>query len=506
MSRPSRRQTLGLGLGAGLSATLAGGPAQALGPDTDFTLLLVNDIYRMGALDGRGGFAKLAAIVKAERARGVPLLFCHAGDTLSPSLMSGFDKGRHIIELTNLIRPDVFVPGNHEFDFGQEIFLQRLGEATFPFFAANLRRADGTPIPGMQDSTILSLGPVKVGVVGLALPETPQKARSGDWRFGPALDTLRAEAARLRAAGAEFLVAVTHTDRPTDDVLVRSRLVDVVLSGHDHDLALRYDGRTIFVESSEEGYYVTAIDVRLDFVGEGKARRIVWTPSFRIHDSSAVEPDPEVLAIVSRLEAQLSRELDVPVGRTDVDLDTRISAIRQGETAFGDLVADAMRAAGEAEIAITNGGGFRGNRLYPAGSMLTRRDVSAELPFGNTLVVVEITGAQVLAALENGFAELGRPAGRFPQVSGLAVTVEAAAPVGRRVAAARADGTPLDPERRYRVAANNFMLGGGNGYGMLADGRTLLGATDGPLLANLVMSYIAAHAPVRVETGRILIR
>ena len=96
---------------------------------------------------GRGGFAKLAAIVKAERARGVPLLFCHAGDTFSPSLMSGFDQGEHIVALTNMVTPDVFVPGNHEFDFGKDVYLKRVAEAGFPFFAANMREPDGKPLP-----------------------------------------------------------------------------------------------------------------------------------------------------------------------------------------------------------------------------------------------------------------------------------------------------------------------------------------------------------------------
>ena len=158
MSRVSRRQTLGLLGGAGFSVSMAAADqAEAATPNVTFSLLFVNDIYRMGDEHGRGGFAKLAAVVKAERARGVPILFCHAGDTFSPSLMSGFDQGAHIVELTNLIRPDVFVPGNHEFDFGKEVFLRRMGEANFSFFAANMRQADGSPVRAsrMPRSSIL---------------------------------------------------------------------------------------------------------------------------------------------------------------------------------------------------------------------------------------------------------------------------------------------------------------------------------------------------------------
>ena len=80
----------------------------------------------------RGGFARLAAVVKAERAKGGHVIFAHAGDTLSPSLMSGIDHGAHIMTLTNMVTPDIFVPGNHEFDFGKAIFLQRMAEAQVP--------------------------------------------------------------------------------------------------------------------------------------------------------------------------------------------------------------------------------------------------------------------------------------------------------------------------------------------------------------------------------------
>ncbi len=119
------------------------------------TFVLVNDIYLMGdtmMADGkrRGGFARLAAVVKAERAKGGHVIVAHGGDTLSPSLMSGIDQGRHIITLTNLVPPDIFAPGNHEFDFGKQVFLRRMAEARFPLYAANLRDADGKPLAGLQ--------------------------------------------------------------------------------------------------------------------------------------------------------------------------------------------------------------------------------------------------------------------------------------------------------------------------------------------------------------------
>lgn len=511
MSIVSRRQTLSFGLGAGLSVSMGAGPSEAGpadAPKPAFTLVLVNDIYRMSDKDGRGGFARLAAIVRAERARAIPMLFCHAGDSFSPSLMSGFDQGAHIVELTNLIRPDVFVPGNHEFDFGPDIFGKRMGEANFPFFGANIRRADGSALPGMRDSALYRLGPVTIGLVGLALAETPRKSQSGDLVFQPELDVLRREAASLRQAGADILVAVAHTERATDNAIVASRLVDVLLSGHDHDLAIGFDGKTVMVESSEEGYFVTAIDFAVSIEGEGAGRKVSWLPSFRVHDSSTFEPDSQVHAVVQRLERELSHELDVEIGATAVDLDSRTILVRTQETAIGDLVADSVRASTGGDVAVFNGGGIRANVRYPAGSKLTRRDVLSELPFGNTTVLVRMSGAELKALLEHGFAQMEHPSGRFPQVSGLRVEVDPGRPAGARIVSLEIAGEPVDDAKGYRVGANNFMYSGGDGYGpLLARGRTLVGLTDGKLIANEVMAQVRRVGTVTTAPeGRIVIR
>ena len=134
-------------------------PGDAAAQADQVTFVLVNDIYLMGDKmmpDGRrrGGFARLAAVVKAERAKGGHVIFAHAGDTLSPSLMSGLDHGAHIITLTNMIPPDIFAPGNHEFDFGKDVFFERMKEAKFPLYAANLRddgRQAAAEFPGPLD-------------------------------------------------------------------------------------------------------------------------------------------------------------------------------------------------------------------------------------------------------------------------------------------------------------------------------------------------------------------
>ena len=170
----------------GLAAIALAGSACA--QSTRITFVLVNDIYLMADQimpDGkrRGGFARLAAVVKNERAKarttGAHVIFAHAGDTLSPSLMSGIDRGEHIIALTNLIPPDIFVPGNHEFDFGKAIFLRRMAEAKFPLYAANLRGPDGQPLPKFKDRAIVTFDGVRIGLTGATYDDTPARVDSG---------------------------------------------------------------------------------------------------------------------------------------------------------------------------------------------------------------------------------------------------------------------------------------------------------------------------------------
>ena len=188
--------------------------APAAAETVKVTFILTNDIYSMGDTampDGRrrGGFARLAAVVKAERARALSLgdhvIFAHGGDTLSPSLMSAIDRGAHIVTLTNMVPPDIFAPGNHEFDFGKSIFLARLADMKFPIYAANLRGPDGQPLPGIKDRSIVELNGVRIGLTGAAHDETPKLSTPEDLKFLPTVATLRSEAAALRRDGATSL-------------------------------------------------------------------------------------------------------------------------------------------------------------------------------------------------------------------------------------------------------------------------------------------------------------
>jgi len=236
-------------------------------------------------------------------------------------------------------------------------------------------------------------------------------------------------------------------------------------------------------------------------------RTLTWTPEFRIVSSATVTPDPAILAMVKGFETELSRELDVPVATLAAELDSRTALVRSQETSIGNLFADAVRAATGADAAILNGGGIRANKQYPVGTALTRRDILSELPFGNKSAVTEITGTALRAALENGVSLLENRGGRFPQVSNLVVEVDTKAPAGKRILSVKVGGAPLEEARIYKVATNDFMLRGGDGYTMLAGKLAPTVDSGDSLVANDVMVYARRLGSVAVKPeGRIVLK
>ena len=503
MSRINRRTLL-----AGSLAALGTPPFAATlhGEEpTRMSLVLTNDLYKISEEKGRGGIARLAAILRKERLSGNTTVFTHAGDALSPSLLSGFDKGEAMLDLLNMLRPDIFVPGNHEFDFGKDMFLQRMSGARFPLVAANLRMPSGGEVPGFVDMIMLDVAGIHIGISGATLDDTPAVSSPNDLKFSETVDTLTRTAKSLRKQGADLTIAVVHATKNTIAALVATRLYDIIISGHNHDLAINYDGRTLTAESEEDARHVLVLDLEMRLKITGENRALNWWPNIRIIDSASVIPDADTLEKVKSYESKMSTELDVEIATLGVDLDTREASVRTRETAFGNLVADALRHAAGADIALTNGGGIRGDKTYATGSKLARRDILSELPFGNRTVIANISGKTLLAALEHGVSQGEKAAGRFPQISGFKVIVNRAALAGQRIQSVEINGQPLDETRIYKLATNDFLLKGGDGYTMLAAGA---GPDAGDrLMANDVIDEVTKLGTVQSAVeGRLTFR
>ena len=489
---------------AAMSACLFAAAATAA--PRKITFVLVSDVYKMSEQNGRGGYARLAGAIKAERARGGKVIVVHAGDALSPCLMCSFDQGEHVIDLTNRIGFDFFVPGNHEYDFGKDIYLKRMSEARFPIYAANLRGPDGKPLPGHKDNVIIDVEGIKIGMTGLTAEDSPAKSNPGDLKIAPVISTLAEQTKALRAQGAQFIAGVVHAERHIDNQIHDLGIVDVLLSGDDHDIRYIYNNKSVLMEGGEDALYVLALDIIFEDKSEPGAR-LEWRPHVRIIDTADVTPDPEIAGRVKYYEDQLSRELDVEIGTLAAPLDSRSAVVRGGEAAWGNLIADAIRAAASADFAVMNGGGIRGGARYETGHKLTRRNVLTELPFGNKTLMFRLTGAEILKTLEHGYAAFPRPVGPFIHLSGGKVVFDPARKQGERVVSLVIGNDAVEANKYYSVAASDFFLRGGDGFTTFTQSGLRTRVEDAQLIANDVMVYVRKLGTVNARPeGRVRAR
>ena len=471
------------------------------------TLIHVNDWDRMEGRKGAGGAARIAKVVAEERARaagaGGHVVVTFGGDMISPSLMSGIDKGAHMIALADAIGFDIGTVGNHEFDFGADILRKRLSESRMTWLAGNVRYKGQAGFPGASATTVLEMGGYRIGFLGLVTTDTPELSKPGpDVSFAPFVETGAALARELRKAGSDLVIALTHEELFRDlELLAKAKEIDILLGGHDHLVLGRYDGRQAVVKAGSQGNHVGVLDLGIDRRGN----RAVWTPGYRLRSTAGLAGDKAVAARVAGYAERLDRDLGAVIGESATALVTTRVAVRSGETAFGNLLADAMRAATGSDIALANGGGIRGDTIYPAGTKLTRKLVLTELPFGNRTVKLRVTGAQVREALENGVSQVERASGRFPQVSGLAFAFDPRKPAGSRVLRVTVGGKALDPGKTYTLATVDFLAQGGDGYAVLGSGETLIDSRSGGLMAGQLIERIAAVGTVSPEIeGRIV--
>ena len=489
---------LALVLGACLSRGAPLGDANLV----RLTFLQINDDYVLGSVDGgrRGGMARLATLVREVRRENPNTVFVLGGDFLSPSVESTFLQGAQMVAALNAIGLDYATFGNHEFDFGPTVLLERMNESKFRWLSANVvDRRTGRPFGGASTEELLTLGGLRVGVFGLTMVDAARTSRPGpDIVFEPPLPAGQEAVARLRARGASVVAAVTHQEIAEDKALAAAADLDVILGGHEHDPLVAEERKTLITKAGSDARYLVQVDLWL--TREGKLVERSWR--FR-EVSPRVAPDPSVDELVRAYAARFDRELDVVVGRTDVPLEVRTSRLRTQETNVGDLVTDVLRERLGTDVALVNGGAIRTNRTVPAGP-LTRRDVHALLPFTDVVLKLEMRGRDVRAALEHGLAQTDREGGGFLQISGIRLVWNPQRSAGQRVVSATVGGRPLEDEAVYSVAVPSYLVRGGDGYTAFARAKVVIDETSGPQIARTLLDAIVARGTIAPATdGRI---
>lgn len=479
-------------------------------------ILHTNDVH--GAIDG---YAKVAALKAEYEAKGAEVLLMDAGDYIQGTTSVSVSKGATAVELMNLAGYDLATLGNHEFDYGMDNLQTILEKAEFGVVAANIQlngkaAFDANKVFELADGT-------KVGVFGLATPETATKANpamikgvtflAGDELYACAEQQVKA----LTEAGCDYIICLGHLGIDSEsepnrsiDVLSKVTGIDVFIDGHSHS-----DYEAVKAATNGTG---KVGDTLITSTGTAAANVGVVTISkdgITVSSVDLSKYEGSVKAVADRaaaIKAEIEAEYGAVFAKTEVDLNgERDPGNRTEETNLGDLIADAilwqaskdgsLPVAKENVVAITNGGGIRASI---AKGDITKNDVNTVLPFGNTVTYVTVTGEVLLEALEASTYCTPEAVGAFPQVAGIEFTVDTSKAYDQgeqypgstyygpksinRVTITSINGKDFDPKATYVVVTNDFMAAGGDTYYAFTTSANIV--DTGIPMDEALMSYI----------------
>ena len=481
----------------------------------DIVILFTSDVHC--GIDQGFGYAGLEQIRDGLVAQGNVVILVDDGDNIQGEPIGTMTKGEALVELMNEAGYEIATPGNHEFDYGMDQFLSLAEKAKFQYISCNFNK-DGELV--FEPYVIKELGGAKVAFVGVTTPKTLTSStpkyfqnEKGEFVYGFFQDdtgegvykAVQKAVDDARAEGAEYVIVLGHMGNEEEcrpwtyaDVIENTTGIDAFLDGHSHDTE-----QVTMKNKDGEDVIRSACGTKLACVGycriagDGKITAGVYKWN---NDTSA----PELLGItndmskaVDKASNALNEKLKEVVATTQVKLTINdpeavdengkpIRMVRRAETNLGDLCADAYRAQSGADIAFVNGGGVRVN--IEAGD-ITLNDILKVHPFGNAMCVIEVTGQQILDALEWGARNVPGENGGFLQVSGLTYeihtyidtpckqdenTLFAGIEGERRVQNVLVNGKPIDPKATYTLASHDYMLlNQGDGYSMFGGCKLL---------------------------------
>lgn len=481
----------------------------------NIVILFTSDVHC--GIDQGFGYAGLEQIRDGLVANGDVVILVDDGDSVQGEPIGTMTKGEALIDLMNAAGYEIAIPGNHEFDYGMEQFLALAEKAKFQYISCNFNH-EGELV--FEPYVIKDLGGAKVAFVGVTTPKTLTTSTpryfmndKGEFEYGFFQDetgegvynAVQKAVDDARAEGAEFVVVMGHMGNEEEcrpwtyaDVIENTNGIDVFLDGHSHDTE-----QVTMKNKDGDDVIRSACGTKLNCVGycriasDGKITAGVYTWNNKDSAPALLGINNDMSKAVEQASSTLDAKLKEVVAVTQVTLTINdpeavddngkpIRMVRRAETNLGDLCADAYRAQSGADIAFVNGGGIRVN--IEAGD-ITLNNILKVHPFGNAMCVIEVSGQQILDALEWGARNVPGENGGFLQVSGLSYeihtyidnpcktdenTMFAGIEGERRVKNVLINGEPIDPNATYTLASHDYMLlNGGDGYSMFAGCKVL---------------------------------
>ena len=425
------------------------------GPTTTITLLNTADEHGWlqpfspsGSKQTLGGAANLYSWWQEDEQLDDTVLILSGGDNWTGPAISTWFAGEPVVQVFNRMGYHASAIGNHEFDFGRVLMAQRFAEADYPYLAANIRdKTTGALADFAQPYAIFEVGGVSVGVLGLsttATATTTHPKNIGDLTFAGYEETLAEYLPQLQAEGAEIIVILSHIcmDELATLAATQTGAIHAMFAGHCNEFdAQMINGISVMGSGSRFASYAQ-LDIAYD-PATGKVLEMVQTlvpVRYVTAEGNPVTPAPEIAEFVETWQTLADEQLNEKIGYT-------VAGLARGGPAMANLVTDAwLWAYPNVQIAMTNWGGFRaGVKAGP----ITWGSIIDMLPFDNNLIIVTISGAQLL---ENLLCCGGAVSGMTYQVQGDSVEISLA------------DGTAFDPDATYTVIINDFMYSGGSRY------------------------------------------
>jgi 5'-nucleotidase/UDP-sugar diphosphatase len=462
-----------------------------------------------------GGAARLITAIAQERdkLKDQNVVLLSAGDNFQGSLFYTTYKGKAEEEFLNQMGFDAMALGNHEFDDGEDALVPFIDNAKFPILGVNIKPNNQSKANGkIKPSVVLDVGGQKIGIIGAVTTDTPEIASPGpNIQIEDDVANIAAEVKKLTDEGVDKIIALTHIGYPREmEMIAKIPGVDVVVGGHSHTLLSnkpedKAAGPYPTWVDNPQGYKVPVVqaasyskvlgELQVTFDDAGVVKEAKGDP---IWLDKSITPDAATLTRIAELGAPIEELKNKEVSETTKAIDGSRDSCRTRECEMGNLVADAIldRVKGQGvQIVFQNGGGLRASIDQ---GVVTMGEVLTVLPFQNTLATFQLPGKDITAALESGLGQIEEGAGRFPQVAGLKYSFDKTAPAGSRVKSVEVmeNGAwgPIDPNKTYIAATNNYVRQGGDGYKIFAtDAKN---AYDyGPGLEQVVADYLAVHRP-----------
>ncbi|WP_078409260.1 bifunctional metallophosphatase/5'-nucleotidase [Priestia abyssalis] len=462
-------------------------------------ILHTNDVHARimyNARKGELGYAKISKVVNEVRGANADTLLFDIGDTFHGTNLAILNKGQVVVDVMNAMNYDAMVPGNHDFNYGQNHLKILKSKARFPIISANVIK-EGKTI--FFPYIIKQVQGKQIAFIGLTAADTAVKTNPEGIEgllFKDEIQTVKETVKELRGK-ADHIVLLSHAGSAMDERIANEvKDVDLILGGHSHKLMERPQKFKYAYVAQAFEYGKTIGRTQLIFHNN----TLIGINGFLYRNHDSKTEDQKIAAVIKEYKAKTDVLLNEVVGKVSFDLDGERDHVRTKETNLGNLIADAMREAVKTDIAITNGGGIRSS--VDKGNV-TRDDLLTVLPFSDTLVKLSLTGKSIKLVLEHSVSVYPEEHGGFLQVSGLSFTFDPLQPAGKRVKEININGRPLNPDKIYTVAVNRFTAIGGDGYTMLK-GRKIT-HNSGHTLSKILADYIKKDPVIPTVEGRIML-